>query len=68
MTSRHGGIADRLGRIKGRFILSINDVPEIREILSRFDILEVPLNYTVATGKSVPAKELMVTTRLPGSS
>lgn len=53
-------IAERLGRIKGSFILSINDVPEIREIFGRFDMAEVSLNYTVSTGKGVPAKELIV--------
>lgn len=53
-------IAERLGRIKGRFILSINDVPEIRELFGRFDMIEVELNYTIATGKGVPAKELIL--------
>jgi DNA adenine methylase len=57
-------IADRLGRLKGSFILSINDLPEIREIFRRFAIIEVSLNYTVSTGKDVAASELIVRGRV----
>ncbi|MDO6967015.1 DNA adenine methylase [Rhizobium alvei] len=53
-------IAERLGRIKGRFILSINDVPEIRTIFSAFDIQEVRLRYTVNNNKSTDARELII--------
>jgi len=58
--SQFAAIADRLGRIKGRFILSINDMPEIRELFSQFELNEVELNYTIAIGKGVPAKELIL--------
>lgn len=44
-------MAERLGRIKGRFIMSINDVPEIRSIFSVFDIEDVDLTYAAADGK-----------------
>ncbi|WP_137154630.1 DNA adenine methylase [Rhizobium sp. FKL33] len=54
-------IAERLGRIKGRFILSINDVPEIREVFGRFEMNAVDLLYTVKGGKGAPARELIVT-------
>lgn len=53
-------IAERLGRIKGRFILSINDVPEIRELFGRFDMEPVELKYTVSAGRAVPARELII--------
>lgn len=55
-----GAIAERLASIKGRFILSINDVPEIREIFGGFSFTEVELNYTVGSGKGVTARELIV--------
>lgn len=42
-------LADQLAGIKGRFILSINDVPEVREIVARFDLEEVKVSYTVGT-------------------
>lgn len=54
-------MAERLGRLKGRFILSINDVPEIRELFAMFRQEEVSLSYSVATGKGTPALELIVT-------
>lgn len=54
-------IADRLATIKGSFILSINDVPEIREIFGRFELIEVNLKYTAGGGGKVKAaKELIV--------
>lgn len=54
-------MAARLACLKGRFILSINDVPAIREIFAAFDQEEVQLNYTVAGGKGRPARELIIT-------
>ena len=53
-------IADRLRRLKGRFVMSINDVPEIREMLAGFELEEASLNYTAGGGKGVPARELVV--------
>lgn len=48
-----------LNGIEGRFILSINDTPEIREIFGRFDIEAADVNYRVS-GRVTPAKELIV--------
>lgn len=53
-------MAKRLGELKGRFVMSINDVPDVRALFDGFDMIEVALNYTVATGKGVPAKELII--------
>jgi DNA adenine methylase len=53
-------IADRLGRIKGAFILSINDVPEIRELFGHFTLEEVGLQYTVGGGSGSAARELII--------
>lgn len=39
-------LAEQLAQIAGMFILSINDTPEIREIFSRFHLLEVETTYT----------------------
>lgn len=52
-------LAQQLEAISGRFILSINDKPEIREIFAAFRIEEVSLNYRVG-GKVTPARELIV--------
>ncbi|VWX62622.1 DNA adenine methylase [Sphingorhabdus sp. 109] len=52
-------LRDLLASIQGRFVLSINAVPEIRELFADFDIEEVSLNYRVS-GKVTPAKELII--------
>ncbi|WP_048648952.1 DNA adenine methylase [Nitratireductor soli] len=57
-------MAARLARLKGRFILSINDLPEIRELFSAFDIIPVELTYTIAGGRNArPARELIIVGR-----
>lgn len=43
-------MAERLKSIKGKFIMSINDTPEIREIFKDFYLSEVRTTYTVAGG------------------
>jgi len=53
-------MADRLATLKGRFILSINDVPEIRTLFGRFKLEEVSLLYSISGGKGRPARELIV--------
>ena len=54
-------MAECLARLKGRFLLSINDVPEIRTAFTGFAFEEVELNYTVAGGRGAkPARELIV--------
>ena len=53
-------LRDLLAGIQGRFVLSINDVPEIRELFAGFAIEEVQLNYR-ASGKVTPARELIIT-------
>jgi len=55
------GLAARLGRIAGQFILSVNDVPETREIFRRFAIEAVATRYTVAGGKWSDVTEIVVT-------
>lgn len=56
-------LAKLLKGIKGKFIMSINDVPEIRRIFRFFYIQEVKTRYTIATketGQSKQAKELLI--------
>lgn len=56
-------LAQLLKGIKGKFIMSINDVPEIRMIFSDFYIMEVNTKYSIATGisgRSKEAKELLI--------
>lgn len=54
-------MANKLKQIKGKFILSINDTPEIREIFKDFHLSKVGLKYSVGGGKNqVDAKELII--------
>jgi len=52
-------LRDRLGAIQGRFILSLNDTPEVRDLFGRFELEEVSLNYRLS-GKVTPARELII--------
>jgi DNA adenine methylase len=54
-------IATALAGLKGHFILSINDRPEIREIFAGHRFEEVETTYTVNVGQPKPAKELLIT-------
>lgn len=57
-------MADRLANIKGRFVLSINDVPAIRELFGQFALDQETLKYSVSSGPATDAKELIVTARM----
>jgi DNA adenine methylase len=54
-------IATALAGIRGRFILSVNDVRETRAAFGRFPIEPVLTRYTVAGGQWAEAKEIIVT-------
>lgn len=54
-------MAEQLGRLKGRFILSLNDRPEVREIFAPFDIEAVDTHYGLAGGGARPAREVIIT-------
>lgn len=56
-------MADVLRTIKGRFILSINDVPAIRRAFAGFALKPVRLTYTVSGKGPRPARELIITDR-----
>jgi DNA adenine methylase len=45
-------MADRLKALQGRFIMSINDVPEIRELFIGFAFSEAETTYSIAGGKN----------------
>lgn len=54
-------MAERLARLQGRFLLSINDRPEIRELFAWADIEPVETIYSLPGGKHVaPAAELLI--------
>jgi len=52
-------LSDLLAGIEGRFILSINDTPKIRELFGRFTLEPVEIKYRLS-GKVTPARELII--------
>lgn len=44
-------LADLLATIKGRFLLSLNDCKEVREVFSKFDSKRATLTYTVCNAR-----------------
>jgi DNA adenine methylase len=61
--SEYVAMAEVLAGLQGRFILSINDVPDIRRAFAGFKQEPVELTYTLSahTGARKAAKELIVT-------
>lgn len=53
-------MATRLAGIKGGFILSINDAPEVRRIFAGFHIEAVETSYSVQGGHTKPVGELII--------
>ncbi|PIE59089.1 MAG: DNA adenine methylase, partial [Desulfobulbus propionicus] len=56
-------LRDALTAIKGRFLMTINDVPEIREMFKQFNIEEVKLKYSCCSSskaRSKPRTELLI--------
>ncbi|WP_425598725.1 DNA adenine methylase [Brucella pituitosa] len=53
-------IAAKLSSIKGRFVVSLNDRVEVREVFAEFRICDVPLTYTIAGGDGKPVSEVII--------
>lgn len=53
-------LAERLGAIAGRFILSVNDVPGTRLAFKEFIIEPVTTCYTLAGGAGIEATEILL--------
>ena len=57
-------LAQLLGALQGLFILSLNDTPEVREIFVGFAIEAVTVTYTIGSGETKAAREVIITRRL----
>jgi DNA adenine methylase len=60
-------LRDRLKCLKGKFLLSLNDTPEVREIFSCFNIEEVAIYYSVQASGERHHRELLIANYLPGN-
>lgn len=54
-------MAGLLEGIKGKFLLTINDLPEMREVFKAFNLKEVSLKYSVSSKKLSEGRELILT-------
>ena len=54
-------LAEVLGSIAGRFILSLNDRPEVRALFSAFRLEPVTTSYGISQGIATPGRELIIT-------
>ena len=58
-------LAERLQGLRGRFILSLNDVPEVRSLFARFRIKGVNLHYTSQKAAGRRYGEVLITNFKP---
>lgn len=58
-------LAEALAGLRGRWMVSLNDVPEVRRIFGRFALEEVETSYSIAGGKRPAGRagELLITPR-----
>jgi DNA adenine methylase len=54
-------LAERLRKVRGRFVLSLNDVPEVRDLFDRFKIRGIELPYTVQSEPGKRYREVLIT-------
>jgi DNA adenine methylase len=54
-------LAERLRTVKGKFVLSLNDVPEVRTLFHRFHIEDVQLSYTAQKVSGRRYAEVLIT-------
>ena len=58
--SQYELMAELLGKLQGKALLSINDHPEMRRIFARFPVVETSLRYTIGkAGREKPRGELI---------
>ncbi len=56
-----GTIAERLSKLKGKFVLSLNDVPEVRSLFKTFRIKGIETAYTAQKVAGRRYQELLIT-------
>lgn len=58
-------MSDRLKRLRGGFIMSLNDRPEVRECFKWCQLDAVDLTYSISGGKGTKARELIISGSAP---
>lgn len=60
-------LEEHLRQIQGKFVLSLNDLPEVRQLFHRFEMREVQLPYTAQQKAGKRYDELLIMNFLPDS-
>jgi DNA adenine methylase len=60
-------LRDTLAAAKAKWMVSINNVPQIRELFADFHIAEVKTSYSIASKGNKPVTELLITNYVPGT-
>ena len=63
--ARFKELASVLGALKGRFILSLNDVQEVRETFAGFRFEEVRTTYTIGAKGAQPERAELLISNFP---
>ncbi len=53
-------MAELLGQIRGKAIISLNDHPDIRRVFGQYHIESTDITYTVGGGKGTAAREVLI--------
>ncbi len=53
-------LAERLRHLKGTFVLSLNDVPRVRELFQEFTLREIEISYTSQMDAGKRFRELLI--------
>lgn len=59
-TSDFEELGRRLENVRGSFVLSLNDVPEVRKLFSTFHLSEIAFNYTAQRDTKKRFRELLI--------
>lgn len=54
-------LEEHLRRIKGKFVLSLNDVPEVRQLFRRYTVRGIEFSYTAQRTAGKRYKEVLIT-------
>jgi DNA adenine methylase len=57
---QYAQMAELVGKIKGKMVISVNDIPEMRKVFAGLKMESLSISYTVGGGKGSKAAELVI--------
>ena len=58
-------LEEQLGQVKGKFVLSLNDLPEVRKLFHRYSIRKIDVPYTAQMKPGKYYSEVLITNFVP---